>query len=225
MPRHNRMAVLNALHETGLVPVFYQPDVEVAQKIVKAVVAGGARCVEMTNRGDQAHLVFTELYKFCKAECPEVCLGIGSIVDAGTATIYMQCGADFIVGPTLNAEVAVACNRRKIPYAPGCGSASEIQRAYELGVEVVKVFPAGQVGGPAFAKAVMAPCPWVSVMPTGGVDSTEESVKDWIGAGCVCLGMGSKLVTKDDVASGNWNAITERTRQVLAWVREAKAAR
>jgi 2-dehydro-3-deoxyphosphogluconate aldolase/(4S)-4-hydroxy-2-oxoglutarate aldolase len=148
---------------------------------------------------------------------------VGSVVDAPTAALYIAYGANFIVGPLLNPEVARLCNRRKIAYSPGCGSASEIAEAEELGVEIVKVFPGSSVGGPAFVRSVLGPCPWTSIMPTGGVDATEESIRAWFGAGVACVGIGSKLVRKELVAAGDWAAIATQVRQVLAWIQEARA--
>jgi 2-dehydro-3-deoxyphosphogluconate aldolase / (4S)-4-hydroxy-2-oxoglutarate aldolase len=225
MARFTRLETLTTVMGGGLVPVFYNPDIEVAKLAVKAVAEAGCRCFEMTNRGDRAYLVFQELELFCAKEYPEMILGVGSICDAPTAALYMAQGANFIVGPTLCAETALVCNRRKIPYSPGCGSATEIQTAHDLGAEMVKVFPGGQVGGPAFIKAMIGPCPWTSIMPTGGVSATKESVFEWIGAGAAALGIGSKLITKDAIATGDYAAITENVRNVLAWVKEARAAK
>jgi 2-dehydro-3-deoxyphosphogluconate aldolase/(4S)-4-hydroxy-2-oxoglutarate aldolase len=208
--------------ELGLVPVFYNGDVEVAKRIVSACADGGARVVEFTNRGDQAFIVFTELVRHFAAERPELILGVGSVIDPGTAALYISCGANFVVGPVLNPEMAKVCNRRKVAYSPGCGSASEISEAEELGVEICKVFPGTQVGGPAFVKAVRGPCPWTSIMPTGGVDATWESISGWFKAGVTCVGMGSKLIRKDLVAAGDFDAITRNVTQVLAWIRQAR---
>lgn len=224
MARFRRLDTLNIILGQGLVPVFYNPDIKIAKAIIHAVADGGCGCAEMTNRGDRAYLVFRELEEYFAKERPEIALGIGSIVDAPTAALYIAQGANFVVGPTLCAETARLCNRRKIPYAPGCGSASEIQAAHDLGCEIVKVFPGGQVGGPAFIKSMLGPCPWTTMMPTGGVDATRESVSAWIGAGAGALGIGGKLVTKDSVAAGDFKAITERVKQVLAWIQEARAA-
>jgi 2-dehydro-3-deoxyphosphogluconate aldolase/(4S)-4-hydroxy-2-oxoglutarate aldolase len=218
MARFRRMEVLNTILDLGLVPVFYQPDVETAIKIVQACADGGARVVEFTNRGDFAPEVFKYLSQYVSAEMPDIILGVGSVVDAPTAALYIAYGANFVVGPVLNAEVARLCNRRKVAYSPGCGSASEISAAEELGVEIVKVFPGSCVGGPAFAKSVLGPCPWTSLMPTGGVDATEESIRGWFQAGVACVGMGSKLVRKDLVAAGDWPAISAQVQQVLAWI-------
>ena len=223
MASFKRLQVLNTIVETGLVPVFYHPDVDVAKNIAVACASGGARVVEFTNRGDFAPEVFKELSLYLAQEHPDVILGVGSVVDAPTAALYIACGANFVVGPLLNSEIARLCNRRKVAYSPGCGSASEISEAEELGVEIVKVFPGTSVGGPAFVRSVLGPCPWTSIMPTGGVDATEESIRTWFGAGVACVGIGSKLVSKDWVAAGNWAAITTQVRDVLAWIQEARA--
>jgi 2-dehydro-3-deoxyphosphogluconate aldolase/(4S)-4-hydroxy-2-oxoglutarate aldolase len=216
------MEVLNTMYETGLVPVFYNADLEVAKEVARACVNGGARILEFTNRGDHAVEVFSQLERYCRTQLPDLILGVGSIVDPGTASMYIAAGANFVVGPVLNPEVAKACNRRKIAYSPGCGSASEISMAEELGCEIVKVFPGGQVGGPAFAKAVKGPCPWTSLMPTGGVDSTEESLKAWFGAGVACVGMGSKLITKDMVQAGDYKGIVEKIQKTVELIRKLK---
>jgi 2-dehydro-3-deoxyphosphogluconate aldolase/(4S)-4-hydroxy-2-oxoglutarate aldolase len=221
MAKYSRLHVLNTMVNTGLIPVFYNGDVEVASNIIKACRAGGIRCFEFTNRGDQAHLVFGELVRRFY-EDDQVILGAGSVIDPGTAALYIQLGANFIVGPALNPEVARLCNRRKIAYSPGCGSVSEISAAEELGVEIVKIFPGSQVGGPAFVKSVRAPMPWTYVMPTGGVSPTEENIRAWFEAGVAAVGMGSKLVRKDLIAGEDWDTITSLARQTLAWIKEVR---
>jgi 2-dehydro-3-deoxyphosphogluconate aldolase/(4S)-4-hydroxy-2-oxoglutarate aldolase len=205
--------------ESGMVPVFYHPDIDVAKRVAAAVFAGGCPFLEFTNRGDHAWEVFSCLDRYCATELPGMILGVGSVVDPGTASLYINCGANFVVGPVLNPDVARACNRRKIPYSPGCGSASEISQAEELGCEIVKVFPGGEVGGPKFVKAVKGPCPWVSIMPTGGVDSTEASLKAWFDAGVACVGMGSNLITKELLQAGDYTGITTKVRDTLALIR------
>jgi 2-dehydro-3-deoxyphosphogluconate aldolase/(4S)-4-hydroxy-2-oxoglutarate aldolase len=223
MARFSRLTVLNTILDQGLVPVFYHADVEIARRVAAACAQGGARVIEFTNRGDMAAEVFRDLSLYVSRELPDVILGVGSVIDAPTAALYITYGANFVVGPVLNEEVARLCNRRKVAYSPGCGSASEISQAEELGVEIVKVFPGSSVGGPAFVKAVLGPCPWTSIMPTGGVDATEESIHTWFEAGVACVGIGSKLIRKDLVAAGDWAAITGNMRQVLQWIREARA--
>ncbi|MFO1187323.1 MAG: bifunctional 4-hydroxy-2-oxoglutarate aldolase/2-dehydro-3-deoxy-phosphogluconate aldolase [Alphaproteobacteria bacterium] len=215
----DRMAVLTAMMDQGVIPVFYHADTEVCRNVIQACANGGAKCIEFTNRGDFAAALFLDLARhFAKAD-PSVIMGVGSIVDAPTAAIYIANGAKFVVGPLLNPEVARVCNRRKIPYSPGCGTASEIGQAEELGCEIVKIFPGESVGGPAFVKAVMAPCPWTKLMPTGGVDPTEASLKEWFGAGIVAAGIGSKLITKELLEAKNYAGIEKKVRETIDLVR------
>ncbi len=222
MARFTRMQVLNTIIETGLVPVFYHGDVEIVKQVAEAVAAGGCPLLEFTNRGDFAPWVFKELAEYLAKKNPNIILGVGSIVDAPTAALYIASGANFVVGPILNAQVAHLCNRRKIAYSPGCGSASEIAQAEELGVEIVKVFPGDSVGGPDFVKAILGPTPWTRIMPTGGVETTQESIRAWFKAGITAAGIGSNLIKKEWLAAGNYAAITAKTVEVLAWIREAR---
>jgi len=224
MARFKRLEVLNAMVQTGVVPVFYHGDAETAVSIVRACADGGARVVEFTNRGDRAFLVFAELVKRFAEERPEVILGAGSIVDAPTAALYLSSGANFLVGPVLNAEIARLCNRHKIAYSPGCGSPSEISAAEELGVEIVKIFPGKEIGGPAFVKNLLGPCPWTSLMPTGGVEANRESLEAWFAAGVACVGMGSNLITKEAVAARDFAGIARKVAQVIAWIRQIRSA-
>ena len=222
MARFDRITVLNAIYEIGVVPVFYNKDPEIAIAVIEACMEGGARVVEFVNRGDLAYKVFTEAMEHTLDQDLDVILGVGSIVDAPTAGLYISSGANFVVGPLLNPEVGRLCNRRKVAYSPGCGSASEIAQAEELGVEIVKVFPGTEVGGPAFVKSVLAPCPWTRIMPTGGVDATRESLEAWFQAGVACVGIGSKLVTKELVAAKDWSGLTARVKQVTGWIKEIR---
>lgn len=221
MARFDRLAVLNAMVDSGLTPVFYHGNIDVAKKIVAACAEGGACLIEFTNRGEKALKVFAALADFVESAYPSLILGVGSIVDAPTAALFIANGSNFIVGPVLNPEVAKLCNRRKVAYSPGCASASEISAAEELGVEIVKIFPGAQIGGPQFVKAILAPMPWTRIMPTGGVDATRESVQAWLDAGVSCIGMGSKLIRKDWVAAGDYQAISEKVKCVLEWIKEA----
>jgi 2-dehydro-3-deoxyphosphogluconate aldolase/(4S)-4-hydroxy-2-oxoglutarate aldolase len=223
MARFLRLDVLNRMIDLGVVPVFYNGDLEVARQIVAACSRGGAKVVEFTNRGDFAYQVFGQLVQHFEQVDPEVILGAGSVCDAGTAALYINNGANFIVGPVTNPDVAKICNRRKIAYSPGCGSASEISYAEELGVEIVKVFPGTQVGGPAFVKAVLGPNPWTRIMPTGGVEAKRENIEAWFRAGVACVGIGSSLITKELVAAGDFDGIADKVVQLLGWIREVRA--
>lgn len=220
MARFNKMQVLDAIVSTGMVPVYYNKDVEIAKQVVKACYESGVRAFEFTNRGDFAHEVFAELIKFATKECPELVLGVGSIVDAGTASLYLQLGANFVVGPLFNPEIAKVCNRRLVPYTPGCGSVSEIGFAQEVGCDLCKIFPAGNVGGPSFVKNIKAPMPWSMIMATGAVEPTEENLSAWFKAGVTCVGMGSKLFPKEMIAAGNWEAISTLCRDALATIKK-----
>ena len=222
MARFTRLEVLNTIVDTGLVPVFYHADIEVAKEVARACAAGGCTLFEFTNRGDFAPEVFEELSRFCQRELPQIILGVGSIVDAPTAAIYVANGANFVVGPILNEEVAFFCNRRKIAYSPGCGSASEISRAEALGVEIVKVFPGSSVGGPEFVRSILGPCPWTRIMPTGGVDITEESIRAWFRAGVAAVGIGSKLIPKDLLQAQDYEGISAKVAEVMALIRQAR---
>ena len=218
MARYKRLDTLTTMKQIGLIPVFYNPDAETAKQIACACADGGARVIEFTNRGDRAVDVFKQLAIFRDTERPDIILGVGSVCDAPTAALYISAGADFVVGPVLDEETALLCNKRKIPYAPGCGSVSEIHRAHALGVEICKVFPGGQVGGPAFIKSVRGPMPWSELMPTGGVSPTQESLTEWLTAGVACMGMGSKLITKELVATGDFAGITQKVRHTLEMI-------
>jgi len=222
MARYRRMDVLNAMVTTGIVPVFYHPDADVVTSVARACARGGARLIEFTNRGDFAWEVFAELEGFCAKELEEMITGVGSVVDPGTAALYINNGASFVVGPVLNPEVARTCNRRKIPYSPGCGTASEISAAEELGCEIVKIFPGAEVGGPSFVKAVSGPCPWTSIMPTGGVEPTEASLSAWFKAGVACVGIGSNLITKEILAAKDWDGLAAKVADALAIVRKVR---
>ncbi|MFP4059066.1 MAG: bifunctional 4-hydroxy-2-oxoglutarate aldolase/2-dehydro-3-deoxy-phosphogluconate aldolase [Bacteroidales bacterium] len=197
MTKFRRLQVAQKMYESGVIPVFYHPDAATGKKILDACYEGGLRVFEFTNRGDFAHEVFGELSRYVSSVYDDLILGTGSVMDAPTAALYIQMGSNFIVSPVLKEDMAHVCNRRKILWSPGCGSLTEISRAEELGAEIVKIFPAREIGGPTFIKSILGPMPWSNIMPTGGVNPTEESIKEWFEAGAYCVGMGSKLIRKD----------------------------
>ena len=221
MARFTRIQVAQKMGEQGMVPLFYYPDIEICQKVITACYRGGARLLEFTNRGDYAHEVFGELNKYCERELPEMILGVGSVADAGTASLFLQLGANFIVSASIREDVARVCNRRKILYSPGCGSLTEIGQAEELGCEVVKLFP-GSVYSPDFIKAIKGPQPWTSIMPTGGVSPDVDNLKKWFHAGAYCVGMGSKLMVEDESGNFNYEGIEQLTRQSLQSIIQIK---
>lgn len=222
MARFSKIETITAMSVTGMVPVFYHKEFEPSKQVIKACYEGGVRVFEFTNRGDFAHEIFAGLVKWAAVDCPELILGVGSIVDPATAAFYLQLGANFIVGPLLNEEIFKVCNRRCIPYIPGCGSVTEIGKAQECGADIVKIFPAGNVGGPSFVKNIKAPMGWTQIMVTGGVEPTRENLTAWVKAGVTCVGMGSKLFPKEEIKANNWSAITRKCKEALAIISEAR---
>ncbi len=221
MAQFSRIEVASVMKQTGLVPLFYNSDIELSKKILKACYDGGARLMEFTARGDFAHEVFGELNKYALANLPGMIMGVGSVTDGAAASRFMALGANFIVTPVLREDIAIVCNRRKVMWSPGCGSLTEIAKAEELGCEIVKLFPGG-IYGPNFVKAIKGPQPWTSIMPTGGVSPTQENLEGWFNAGVTCVGMGSKLVKKD--VSGNYNLeqIESDTKSALEIIKSVR---
>ena len=215
MAQYSRMEVAQVMKETGMVPLFYHPDIELGKKVLKACYDGGARLMEFTSRGDFAFEIFGALNKYAITELPGMIMGVGSITDAGAASLYMQLGANFIVTPSLREDIAIACNRRKVLWSPGCGSLTEINRAEELGCEIVKLFP-GSTYGPGFVKAIRGPQPWTNVMPTGGVSTEESNLRGWFDAGVTCVGMGSQLISKEVLTKKDYSGLEKTVRETLA---------
>ena len=222
MARFTRIQVATKMAETGMVPVFFHKDADICKKVIAACYRAGVRVFEFTNRGDFAHETFAELKKWSAIECPDLILGVGSIIDAPTAALYIQLGTDFIVSPILNEDIAPVVNRRKILWSPGCGSVTEISRAESLGVEVVKIFPGSQVGGPKFVAAVKGPMPWTSIMPTGGVEPTEANLTEWFKAGVTCVGMGSQLISSDIIKNNDYAKLEEDVRIAMEIVQKLR---
>ena len=222
MAKFSKIEVLQKAAEQGMMPLFYHADIELGKKVIEACYKGGARLLEFTNRGDFAHEVFGELNKFCRAELPEMIMGVGSINDAGTASLFMQLGANFIVSASFRADIAKVCNRRKVPYMPGCGTLTEIGNAEEMGCDIVKLFP-GSVYGPGFIKAIKGPQPWTTIMPTGGVAPTVENLKGWFDAGAVCVGMGSKLISKEILKNRDFKQLENKTSAALQTIQDVRS--
>lgn len=222
MAQYSRIDVVNTMRDTGMVPLFYHPDVELGKRVLKACYDGGARLMEFTARGDFAFEVFSELNKYAIKELPGMIMGVGSIADAAAASMFIQMGANFIVTPSFREDIAKVCNRRKVLWSPGCGSLTEINVAEELGCEVVKLFP-GSTYGPGFVKAIKGPQPWTSVMPTGGVSTEEENLKAWFDAGVTCVGMGSKLISKEILQSEDFESLKQNVQEVMVTIAKIKA--
>ncbi|WP_282160533.1 bifunctional 4-hydroxy-2-oxoglutarate aldolase/2-dehydro-3-deoxy-phosphogluconate aldolase [Ulvibacterium marinum] len=222
MAQHTRIEVAGVMKETGMVPLFYHPDIELGKKVLKACYDGGARLLEFTARGDFAFEVFLELNKYAVKELPGMIMGVGSITDAAAASLFMQMGANFIVTPSLREDIALVCNRRKILWSPGCGSLTEINKAEEMGCEIIKLFP-GSTYGPGFVKAIKGPQPWTSIMPTGGVSTEESNLKAWFDAGVTCVGMGSKLISKEILVNQNFEELRNSVRRTLDLIKKLRS--
>lgn len=223
MAKYSRIAVAQTMEAQGMVPLFYHADVTLGKEVLSACYRGGSRLMEFTNRGDFAHEVFAELNRFALKELPGMMLGAGSVTDAGAASLYMQLGANFIVTPVLREDIAIVCNRKKVLWSPGCGSLTEIARAEELGAEIVKLFPGG-IYGPGFIKDIKGPQPWTSIMPTGGVEPTEENLRAWLEAGAVCVGMGSKLISAQVLQHKDFATLEQRVRATLDLIAQIRTS-
>ncbi|MDP4712570.1 MAG: bifunctional 4-hydroxy-2-oxoglutarate aldolase/2-dehydro-3-deoxy-phosphogluconate aldolase [Saprospiraceae bacterium] len=223
MAKYSRIAVAQTMEAQGMVPLFYHADVTLGKEVLSACYRGGSRLMEFTNRGDFAHEVFAELNRFALKELPGMMLGAGSVTDAGAASLYMQLGANFIVTPVLREDIAIVCNRKKVLWSPGCGSLTEIARAEELGAEIVKLFPGG-IYGPGFIKDIKGPQPWTSIMPTGGVEPTEENLRAWLEAGAVCVGMGSKLISAQVLQHKDFSTLEQQVRATLELIAKIRTS-
>jgi len=221
MAQYTRHQVITEMHNSGMIPLFYDPDIEISKNIVQACYQGGARLLEFTHRGDFAHEVFRELIRFVNESLPGMIIGVGSMTDAASASHYLMNGANFIVTPVFREDIAIVCNRRKVLWSPGCGSLTEIAKAEEMGAEIVKLFP-GNIYGPEFVKAIKGPQPWTSIMPTGGVTTEKENLKAWFDAGVSCVGLGSKLISKELVKNQDYDQISNTIKKTLALIQTLK---
>lgn len=221
MAQYSRIEVARVMKETGMVPLFFNNDLELSKKVLKACYDGGARLMEFTARGDFAHEVFGELTKYAVKELPGMIMGVGSVTDGAAASRFMALGANFVVTPVLREDIAFACNRRKVLWSPGCGTLTEIARAEELGCEIVKLFP-GDIYGPQFVKGIKGPQPWTSIMPTGGVSPTKENLSGWFNAGVTCVGMGSQLISKEIIANKDYDKLEQKVKEALAIIKEVR---
>ncbi|MGZ3632427.1 MAG: bifunctional 4-hydroxy-2-oxoglutarate aldolase/2-dehydro-3-deoxy-phosphogluconate aldolase [Candidatus Limnocylindrales bacterium] len=215
MARHSRLDVLGATLEQKVVPIFNTGDPELARGVAEACVRAGARVIEYTNRGEGAYEVFRSLEAYVAEEHPAVILGSGTILDGPTAALFIAAGADYIVAPTLSPEVARLCNRRAIPYLPGCFTASEVSDAQELGCELIKLFPQAAVDGPAWLRSLLGPLPWSRIVPTG-CPSDEGTLRAWFAAGAAAVGVGPDVVTPERLAARDFHGMESTLRAALA---------
>jgi len=201
------------LDKNGLVPVFNHTNAEVAKQVLDACYEGGIRVFEFTNRGDNALEVFEILVRHAE-KYDDLLLGIGTIFTQEDAKNFHDVGAKFIVSPAMIPVMANFCKSENVLWVPGCGTVTEIYQALQLGAKVVKAFP-GNVLGPGFVKSVKAVFPEILIMPTGGVAPSEENLKAWFDAGVTCVGMGSKLITKEILANQDYKGLENKVKEAL----------
>jgi 2-keto-3-deoxy-6-phosphogluconate aldolase len=220
MAKFTKPQVQDTMKSTGMIPVFYHPDVDVAKGVIDAAYKGGVRIFEFTNRGGNAYDVFVQLLKHIE-QYNDLILGIGTIMDSATAQKFIEAGAHFIVSPILNTEMAETCRKADVMWVPGCATLTEIVTGKNHGAEVIKVFP-GSVLGPGFVSAVMPVVPGLQLMPTGGVEPTEQNLGAWFNAGVICVGMGSQLFTKEMINGKQWKELEEKVRSAMKIIESLK---
>src|SRR6218665_1370008 len=215
--------VTNAIIKQGLLPLYYNADETVTLEILKSLYRAGIRAVEYTSRGEAALSNFTKMVEIRNAEMPDMLLGIGTIKNQKQAEEYYNAGADFFISPGFEPEVAEFLISKHLLYSPGCMTPTEIIEAENAGVTFVKLFP-GNALGTGFMSAIKDVFPNLKFMPTGGVDTTKENIESWFKAGVSDVGMGSKLVSKELMASKDYATIENETKKVLEIIQSIKAS-
>ncbi|MFC5626313.1 bifunctional 4-hydroxy-2-oxoglutarate aldolase/2-dehydro-3-deoxy-phosphogluconate aldolase [Algoriphagus winogradskyi] len=218
--RFSNSEMLKAMSETGMIPVFNHVDIEVAKGVLDASYKAGIRVFEFTNRATNSLEVFRELYAYA-GKYPDMVMGIGTIFTTEDANAFIEAGADFIVSPALIPELAVFCNSKDVFWVPGCATMSEIFQAKKLGATLVKAFP-GNVVGSAFVAAAKSVYPELHIMPTGGVEPTQENLKEWFDAGVYCVGMGSQLFKKDWIKNQQYDLLENKIKETLQVIKSIR---
>jgi len=211
-------AIIQTMYNTGVVPLFTHDDPEEAFNIVRTAYNAGIRVFEMTNRRKNSYDVFVCLVSR-KKELPGLALGIGTVMDAPTTERFIAAGADFIISPIMNTEMASVCKSHNKLWMPGCATPTEIVTAKQHGAEVIKLFP-GAVLGPGFVSSILPVVPDLKLMITGGVEATVESIGSWFKSGAFCLGMGSHLFPADMLSKKDWASIEARIVKTLEIVKQ-----
>jgi len=219
--RRDRLTIWQAMLDAGAVPIFTPLDLAAAKRVVTACGDAGAPVVELTNRADGTLGLFRDLAAWARTERPAVILGAGTIHDAPTAALFIDAGAEFVVAPIFDEETARLCNRRRVPYIPGCATPTEISRAEEFGAEIIKLFPSAALDGPAFVRSMRGPSPLTRLMPTN-VEPTEAATRAWFAAGAAGLGLGPRIISDSLQADPDPSALAARMREFMGWVRSAR---
>lgn len=214
-------AITDAIIIQGILPLYFNPDETVSLEVLKAVYNGGIKAVEYTNRGEAAHSNFKKMVELRNTEMPGLLLGVGTIKNMQQATIYLEAGADFLVSPGFVPDLAAYCVVNDIFYAPGCMTPTEIIAAENAGIKFIKLFPGNSLGT-EFLSTIKDIFPKLLFMPTGGVDTTKESIESWFKAGVCAVGMGSKLISKKLMEAKDYTTIETETKKVLELIAEVK---
>jgi 2-dehydro-3-deoxyphosphogluconate aldolase / (4S)-4-hydroxy-2-oxoglutarate aldolase len=214
--------MVGLLEQQGILPMFSHEDENIAQSLMQAAYEGGARMIEFTNRSYHALKIFKALIKTASRHLPGLKLGAGTIMNVKEAQAFAKAGAHFIVAPVIDKNVAKFCVAEKMLWCPGAGTLTEIVHAHELGSGLVKIFPARQLGGPDFVKAILGPCPWIRIMATGGITTEEENLRAWFKAGVQCVGIGSDFFSGKILEQGDYTLISSRVKQSLQFVQSIR---
>jgi 2-dehydro-3-deoxyphosphogluconate aldolase/(4S)-4-hydroxy-2-oxoglutarate aldolase len=206
---------LTLLQKQKVLPLFYHADAEVCKGVVEALYHGGIRLIEFTNRGSEALARFTELSSLCKQSYPEMRLAVGTIASGKDAEDFIEAGADVLISPFWDDEVAVVAKNAGVLWIPGCMTPTEIHHAVQEGIQLIKLFP-GNLLGTGFVEAIRPLFPNVHFVVTGGVDATADSVKQWLNAGIVAAGLGSKLITGEVMQQKQFSVLQEKVSSLLS---------
>ena len=215
-----KQQIIGEMRRTGLVPLFTHDKGEEALQVLQTAYDAGIRTFEFTNRRENSFEVFSFLSSK-RGNFPELMLGIGTIMDAASTKKFIDAGADYIISPITNVDMAPVCYAHQKLWIPGAATITEVVTAKTNGAEVIKIFP-GSVLGPAFISAIMPVVPGLQLMVTGGVEPTRENLAAWFNAGAMCVGMGSNLFSKEILANRDWKKLRSTIGEVLKLIQEIK---
>lgn len=215
-PSVGKDEIVARLGAQRVLPLFTCTSADAGMGVLRALHGAGLGLVEFTNRSAAALEVFVEMASRASVELPDMVLGAGTILDATQAEAFHRAGASFLVAPHLDEGTGAYCAAHDLAWCPGTGTVTEMMRAWRLGAAVDKVFPADALGGPAFLSAVRGPCPFLKLMPSGGVTAEPANLAGWLGAGAWCVGIGTKLVCPKELATGDFASIAARARSMVA---------
>ena len=214
--------IASLVQQTGFIPLFTHTDIGICRNVLKASYDAGVRIFEFTNRNANSFDIFIEFRKYCSEQLPGMVLGIGTIKNAQQANQFIHAGADFLISPLILEEIQQVAAAHKKLWIPGCATASEIGLAEYWGLDTVKIFPARQLGGPGFIKAVKAVFPNMRFVATGGVEPTDEDISNWFKGGVAAVGIGSQLFPAEWLANGELALVTNHIKKIIQYIEKGK---